>query len=232
MSRKAAQERRDRIRGGERDAKGAEPLRKCLATGATLPKEKMVRFVADPDGIVVPDTGNELPGRGAWVTAERKALEKAVSKGLLSRALEAKTPETLPAMVEGLLLKRALAMLGFAKKAGLVVTGFERVKEALDLDEEGRARVAVLIEASDGAADGRRSVLAKAKAIELQSPVCGQFTSEELSMALGSANVIHACLLSAGTGGLHARFLDEIGRTAGFRAMTPASWKHELSDGQ
>ena len=179
---------------------------------------------AGPDGMVFPDTGNELPGRGAWVTAERKAIEKAASKGQLAKVLEAKVPPGLTDLVETLLLKRAQGMLGFAKKAGLIVTGFERVKETLDKHEVGLARIAVLIEASDGALDGRRSVVAKARAIEIDAPLCGMFTSDELSMALGAANVIHACLLSAGPGGLHARFLEEIGRTAGFRAMTPAAW--------
>lgn len=230
MSRKAAQQRRDRSRGGEHDARGTDPARKCLATGAILPKEKLVRFVAGPDGMIVPDTGNELPGRGAWVAADAKALAKAVSKGLLARALEAKADPGLPALVEKLLLKRALDMLGIAKRAGIVVTGFERVKQALDVHEQGGPKIAALIEASDGGLDGRRSVLAKAKAIELDAPLCGQFTSEELSMALGDANVIHACLLSAGTGRLHARFLEEIGRTAGFRAMAPAAWSRELTN--
>ena len=228
MSRKAAQERRERHRGGDHDVKGADPQRKCVATGKPLPKEAMVRFVAGPDGMIVPDTGNELPGRGAWVTAERKAIEKAASKGQLAKALEAKVPPGLTDLVEALLLKRALGMLGFAKKAGLIVTGFERVKETLDKHEVGLARIAVLIEAADGALDGRRSVVAKARAIEIDAPLCGLFTSDELSMALGAANVIHACLLSAGPGGLHARFLEEIGRTAGFRAMTPAAWATEM----
>jgi predicted RNA-binding protein YlxR (DUF448 family) len=228
MSRKAAQERRERHRGGDHDVKGADPSRKCVATGKLLPKEAMVRFVAGPDGLIFPDTGNELPGRGAWVTAERKAIEKAASKGQLAKALEAKVPPGLTDLVETLLLKRALGMLGFAKKAGLIVTGFERVKETLDKHEVGLARIAVLVEASDGALDGRRSVVAKARAIEIDAPLCGMFTSDELSMALGAANVIHACLLSAGPGGLHARFLEEIGRTAGFRAMTPAAWATEM----
>lgn len=227
MSRKAAQERRERQRGGDHGS--GEPLRRCLATGASLPKEQLIRFVAGPDGLVVPDVSNELPGRGAWVRAERKAIEKAVKKGQLGKALEASVPDGLIDLVETLLVKRALGLLGFAKRAGLMVTGFERVKEALDAHEIGRARVAAMIEAADGAADGRRSVLAKAKAIEIEGPTCGLFTSDELSMALGGANVIHACLLSAGTDGLHARFLEEIGRTAGFRAMTPASWAHELT---
>ena len=230
MSRKAAQERRERQRGGDHDVKGREPLRRCVATGESLPREKLVRFVADPDGVITPDVGNDLPGRGAWVKADAAALKKAISKGALARALEAKAPDGLLDLTEKLLARRALNLLGMARKAGLIVTGFERVKETLDRHEAGLARVVAMIEASDGAADGRRSVLAKAKAIELGAPICGAFTSEELSMALGGANVIHACFLSAGTGGLHARFLEEIGRTAGFRAMAPAGWAHELSD--
>ncbi|MCC6918197.1 MAG: RNA-binding protein [Alphaproteobacteria bacterium] len=227
MSRKAARERRDHQRGGDHDTAGGEPLRRCLVTGASLPKDQLVRFVAAPDDAVVPDVGNELPGRGAWVTANAKTIAKAVSKGQLAKALEAKADAALPSLVETLLVKRTLGLLGIARRAGLVVNGFERVKEALDLHEIGRARVAVLIEASDGSADGRRSILAKARAIGIEAPVCGLFTAAELSMALGGANVIHACLLSAGTGGLHARFLEEIGRTAGFRAMAPASWPAE-----
>lgn len=230
MSRKAAQERRERQRGGDHDVSGGEPLRRCLATGQSLPKERMVRFVAAPDGQIVPDVGNELPGRGAWVSADAKAIEKVLKKGQLTKALEAQAPAGLKDLVASLLLKRALDLLGFAKRAGLIVTGFDRVKETLDLHESGRVKVAAMIEASDGADDGRRSVLAKAKAVEVDGPTVGLFTSDELSMALGSVNVIHACLLSAPAGGLHARFLEEIGRTAGFRAMMPATWTRELTD--
>jgi predicted RNA-binding protein YlxR (DUF448 family) len=224
MSRKAARERRDRQRGGDHDTGGGEPLRRCLVTGQSLPKDRLVRFVAAPDGTVVPDIANELPGRGAWVSANATAIAKAVAKGQLTKALDAKAGAALPGLVESLLVKRTLGLLGIARRAGLIVTGYERVKETLDLHEMGRARIAALIEAAEGSADGRRSILAKARAIGVDAPVCGLFTGDELSMALGGANVIHACLLSAGTGGLHARFLEEIGRTAGFRAMTPASW--------
>lgn len=232
MSRKAARERRDRVRGGDHDAKGTEATRRCISTGLTLPKEALIRFVAGPDGEVVPDLGNDLPGRGAWVKAERAAIDRAIGKGLFARALEVagRPPDSLSHTVEGLLAARALNLLGLARKSGLVVTGFERVKETMDAHEIGRARVAALLEASDGSADGRRSILAKAKAMELEAPVCGLFTSTELSMALGSANVIHACLLSAGAGTLHARFLQEVGRMAGFRALTPASWAGQVTE--
>lgn len=232
MSRKAARERRERDRGGDHDAKGSETTRRCISTGLTLPKEELLRFVAAPDGSVVPDLGNELPGRGAWVKAERAAIDRAIGKGLFTKALETsvKPPDSLSHTVEALLVKRTLGLLGLAKKSGLIVTGYERVKETMDKSEAGLARIAALLEASDGSDDGRRSILAKAKAMELGAPICGLFSSEELSMALGSANVIHACLLSAGAGTLHARFLQEAGRTAGFRAMTPAAWAGQVTE--
>ncbi len=229
MSRKAAQKRREITRGGDHGQKGDEPLRRCLATGESLAKERLVRFVAGPDGVIVPDLGNDLPGRGAWVTADAKALAKVLAKGGLAKTLEAKPMEGLAGLVETLLVKRALALLGLAKRAGLVLTGFERVTQALDGHDAGGPKVVALVEASDGAADGRRSIVAKGRAVAPKAPIIGLFSSDELSMALGAGNVIHACLLSAGTGRLHARFLDEIGRTAGFRALTPASWPGELT---
>jgi len=232
MSRKAARERRDRTRGGDHDAKGEGSERRCISTGKTLPKEELIRFVAGPDGEVVPDLGNDLPGRGAWVKAERSAIDRAIGKGLFAKALEThiRPADSFSHLVEGLLVKRTLGLLGLARKSGLIVTGFERVKETMDAHEMGRARIAALLEASDGAADGRRSILAKAKAMELEAPICGLFSSTELSMALGDANVIHACLLSAGAGTLHARFLQEAGRTAGFRAMMPAGWAGQVTE--
>jgi len=51
MSRKAAQDRRDRQRGGDHSGKEADSLRRCLATGVSLPKWELVRFVAATLGV-------------------------------------------------------------------------------------------------------------------------------------------------------------------------------------
>ena len=53
------------------------------------------------------------------------------------------------------LARRLLAGLGLARRAGELVLGFEKVSTALKA-----GRVAVLAEASDGAADGRGKLLA------------------------------------------------------------------------
>ena len=45
--------------------------RMCIVTRETLPADEMIRFVAGPDGSVVPDLKRTLPGRGCSVKAER-----------------------------------------------------------------------------------------------------------------------------------------------------------------
>src|SRR6476659_10037483 len=62
------------------------PMRTCIATGEEGTPERMIRFVVGPQGDVVPDLARRLPGRGMWVTAERKTPERAVEKNLFSKA--------------------------------------------------------------------------------------------------------------------------------------------------
>ncbi len=54
--------------------------RRDIVSGAVLPESRLVRFVADPDGQVVPDVAAKLPGRGLWVEATRAAVNIAVAR--------------------------------------------------------------------------------------------------------------------------------------------------------
>ena len=63
--------------------------RRCIVMGEVLAESKLVRFVADPDGNVVPDVAAELPGRGMWVSATRAAVATAVAKNLFSKSAKA-----------------------------------------------------------------------------------------------------------------------------------------------
>ena len=115
--------------------------RRCIVTGEVLPEEALIRFVADPDGCVVPDIAATLPGRGIWVSAQREVLETAVAKNQFSRA--AKAPLTAPAdladRVERQLVRRLLDDLGLARRAGLLVLGFDNVSRALDSRSAARS---------------------------------------------------------------------------------------------
>ncbi|WP_372571479.1 RNA-binding protein [Ruegeria jejuensis] len=193
-------------RGGASKDRSDGPERKCVATGEVRPKYGLIRFVAGPDGTVVPDVMGKLPGRGVYVAADRAALGRAVDKKLFSRGLkmQAKVPDGLIDEVERQLSRRVVDLLSLARKSGDAVAGFEKVKTWLDKEE-----AQVLLQASDGSARGKT---------KLSTPHFGKYigwlTADELGMAFGRQTVIHAALAS---GGLAKRVVEEAQRLRGLR---------------
>ncbi|MDE0051477.1 MAG: RNA-binding protein [Rhodospirillales bacterium] len=184
--------------------------RRCIASGASRPRDELLRFVVGPGGALVPDLGESLPGRGLWISAERALLAKACERGLFARAARrpiAMAPDLIDE-VERQLTVRALDVLGLARRAGGLVTGFDKVERALV-----KRRVAVLVEASDGARHGR----ARLGALARDLPVIAHFDGAMLSRSLGRENVVHAALAP---GRLADRFLRESARLAGVREET------------
>jgi hypothetical protein len=182
---------------------------------------RLIRFVAAPDGQVTPDLARKLPGRGLWVAADRASVETAVRRGLFARAAKAKIAAAadLADQVESLLLARLLAGLGLARKAGELTCGFEKV-----LAEVAAGRAALLIEAIDGAGDGRRKLLAAARRSARPPRLVGLFTSAQLGLALGGENVIHTAFL-AGRGA--DRWTLGVERLSGFRPLFPEGWRED-----
>lgn len=185
------------------------PRRRCLATGEFKPKSALVRFVIGPEGTVVPDVRERLPGRGLWVSARRADIASAVKRGLFAKAAhkEVKVPDDLASAVEGLIARHALELLGLARKAGLVVMGARQVEALLN---DGGATL--LIEAQDASPRETARMQARARAQGIALAPC--FSAAELGLALGRENVIHAALCA---GPLAQRFLDETMRLGGFR---------------
>ncbi|WP_298127296.1 RNA-binding protein [Brevundimonas sp.] len=190
--------------------------RRDLATRQVMDESRLIRFVAAPDGSVAPDLGRKLPGRGMWVEATRAAVDEAVKRNLFARAAKAqlKPAPDLSDRIEGLLARRCLDQLGLARREGVLISGFEKAAAAI---RAGRA--AWLIEASDGAADGRGKLLALAR--HQTTRICGTFGVDDLSLALGLENAIHAVLLE---GGRADRWTLEVERLAGFRPLRPPEW--------
>lgn len=125
--------------------------RTCLGTGKTLPKGEMLRFIKGPDGKAYLDLTGNGPGRGAYVCPEAEALAKALKTGVLARALEASVAPTLVDDVVQALTLKVLHSLGLAKKAGVLVLGQDRVREAA-----GKNQLLTLVLASDiSAASGK-----------------------------------------------------------------------------
>jgi len=201
--------------------KAGERVRKCIATGQVLPEARLIRFVAGPDGAVVPDLARKLPGRGLWVEATRAAVEQAVRKNAFSRAAKAqlKASPDLADQVERLLSARLLQALGLARRAGELTWGYDRVSAAI-----AGGRAAWMIEASDGALDGRRKLRQIAGRQERPPRLFGAFPEAEIGLALGLENVIHLAFL-AGRGA--ERWTLDVERLSGFRPLLPESWREE-----
>ncbi len=138
------------------DDEAAMRERKCIVTGEVREEAHLIRFAVSPDGDVVPDIAAKLPGRGIWVGADRATLERAIAKNLFSKAAKANVAADadLADRVEHLIAQRMIGDLGMARRSGAIVTGFDQVARAL----ESAVPPAVLMEASDGAADGRRKI--------------------------------------------------------------------------
>ena len=167
------------------------PLRRCVATGAVQPKDGMIRFVVAPDGELVPDLEERLPGRGLWLTAEAAVFAKAMSKNLFAKAARrvVRVPPDLAERLERLLERRCLDAFGLARRAGQALAGYEKVREALKTNQVGRAGPPyLLVEASDGSPDQRGKITALAPGM----PVVDLFDAAAMAAALGRENAVHA----------------------------------------
>ena len=185
------------------------PLRRCVVTRERLGKEKLVRLVAGPDGMLVPDLEERLPGRGLWITARQDIVERAVTKRLLARAAGAEiaVPPDLADRIAALLTRRCLELVGLARRAGQAVAGFEKVKAALE-----RGDVALLLQAADGSPEQRAKLMPRSAA----TSVIALFSSAELAEIFGRDMAVHVAVRR---GGIAERLARDCARLAGFRQM-------------
>ena len=197
-------------RGLARADQANDSVKRCCLTRQEFPRLEMVRFVVSPDGLLVPDLAERLPGRGAWVSATGLASVEASadSQALVSalkRALKPDKPQqevrgvapvqtTLTQTTKALLKDRILSELGLARRSGLVVSGESQVRM---IAQERGAQVRILLQASDGASDGVNKI---ARLVHNRAQACLRvqvFSAEQQGQALGRDGVVHVAVLSA-----------------------------------
>ncbi len=208
---------------GSVKSKGGARERQCVVAREVMPQERLVRLAVAPDGTVVPDLAAKLPGRGVWIEARREAIETALKKGLIARSAgrAVSVPVDLADRIEALLAARCLAQLGLARRAGSIAVGFDQVRALLK-----SRRPAYMVEARDGAADGRLKLRQLARAAWGDLPLAGAFTANALGEALGRDAVTHLALEK---GPAARRFAGEFARLSGFRPAFPAEWAEQTS---
>lgn len=191
--------------------------RMCALTRVVHPVAEMIRFVAGPDGAVVPDIRNRLPGRGVWLVNSSSGLGQAITKKLFQRALKENVtaPDNLVQQVADLLRRDALQMLSLVNKAGAVTSGFAKV-------EGSRGPMLALVQASDGseAEIARLQGLCRGRGRGRRDPmVIRAFSAEELGLSIGREHVIHAALAVHDAAQV---FLDRTLRFVEFQTASPA----------
>lgn len=165
--------------------------RRCIQTRQTAPRDGLIRFAVSPDGEVVPDLEEKLPGRGLWLTARADIVRAACADNSFSKAARrnVSVPSDLPDRLVALLDRRCLDLIALARRSGAAVAGFEKVRQALDHGE-----AALLLEATDGADDGRQKIGRKAAGIETLS----HWTADQLGGPFGRDRAVHVAILSKG----------------------------------
>jgi predicted RNA-binding protein YlxR (DUF448 family) len=183
---------------GPRTKSGTE--RMCAVTRQVQPIDELIRFVLSPSGEVIADLKRKLPGRGLWVSLSRATVDEAVRRGVFARSFK-KPVQVSPALAadtETMLVRGVAEALAMAGKARQVVSGYAKTEAALEAGE-----AVALIHAADGANDGIRKLDAKLAALSRENPekavnlpVVRALTTDELDLALGRSNVVHAALLA------------------------------------
>jgi uncharacterized protein len=183
------------------------PLRRCVVTRESLPKEVMIRFVLGPERILVPDLEGRLPGRGMWLSARADVLERAVNRGAFAKAARGAVhvPPDLRTRIEDGLRRRIRDLVGIARRSGQAVSGWQAVREWLQA-----GRVGLLVEASDGSV-AERSRLLNGRRV----PVVAPLTAAALGGAFGRDHAVHVAIAP---GRLAERIAAEAARLDGIAA--------------
>ncbi|BCG48074.1 COG2740: Predicted nucleic-acid-binding protein implicated in transcription termination / Ribosomal protein L7Ae family protein YlxQ [Citrifermentans bremense] len=160
----------------------ANPQRSCLACRETRDKGSLLRLVLAPDGAVVPDLQQKLPGRGAYTCMKGSCLKQAAQKRQFGRGFKTEVaavdPEGLARQVVEKLEERIASYLSLANKAGKIVSGSDQAMEKL---KKGGAGIMFL--ATDISADIGEKFRGVARLHGV--PCVSLFTKERLGALLG-----------------------------------------------
>jgi len=214
---KAASKSRAASKLGAERTRRREPtaLRRCLASGEVRPKRELLRFAVAPDGSLVPDVAERLPGRGLWLSPRRDMIDLACTRNLFAKAAKApvRVPSDLPEQLERLLRRHCLDLLGLVRRGGQAACGYDAAALLL-----GGGKAALLLQAVDAAEGGRQKLRALARAHDV--PVVEVFRAEELGRALGRDALVHVALAGSGA---TARLNEELARLGAVCDQMPRS---------
>lgn len=166
--------------------KDKTPMRQCVVTRESLPKDDLMRLVLAPDSSAVLDLKNKLPGRGAYVQPNPDVYAQLTLKKLSSHFQT--QVKSIPTQEDALTLIRGniIGRLQLTKKANGLVIGGDEVQKA------GGA-VEALFVAQDA---GKNALSIVNTMVGRGIMIVSVFAKEQLSAALNIPN----CTLVGATG--------------------------------
>ena len=81
------------------------PLRTCVITKESLPKNELLRVVRTPEGDVKVDETGKLNGRGAYIKKDISVLEKAKKSKILEKRLEVEIEDAVYEEIKNIIEK-------------------------------------------------------------------------------------------------------------------------------
>ena len=198
--------------------------RRCILSGESAPRTGLIRLALGPDGQVAADWSERLPGRGAWISADRSLFDSVAARGRLRGVLARAFKDGSFTLADDLgdrittgLQQRLLNRLGLEKRSGTLILGGDRVREAL-----AKGKIFAVLHAADARPDGsdRLDGMARAVGESLGETIPHRrvpLSRDALSAALGRDNVVHMGLTNQGAA---ARVLADLDRLAGFSIDT------------
>ncbi len=171
--------------------KGSAPRRTCVVTRRENERARMLRCVVGPDGVVVPDLAANLPGRGIWLSARADVLSHRKLASALARAAErqVRLPEDFADRIAEGLRRRLIDRIGFARRAGQAVAGFQKAQAWL-----AAGRASLLVQASDGSAEERARLVGRHRHL----PVIDLLPGAALGTVFGRDFVVHVAIAAGG----------------------------------
>ena len=109
--------------------------RTCIITGETDHSSNLLRFVISPDGSLVVDLSEKLPGRGAYLISKPEYLKESFKKNKFAEQIDFQKKLSLDevdeftALVGNLLQRRFVEQLSLARMRGIVIAGAGRLRE-------------------------------------------------------------------------------------------------------
>jgi len=161
----------------------SQPQRTCVSCRTVADKNLLVRFVLAPDGQVVVDYRQQLPGRGLYTCLSHQCMAQAAKRNSFRRVFGAELQpvklEELQAQLQQAIFSRIKGLILMARKAGQLIAGSNMVLDAL----KGSAAPVVVVMATDIADNMKLKIEKSAKRPQV---VCTQlFDKVSLGQMLG-----------------------------------------------